>query len=91
MTKQELVETIAKSNGLTRKVAQEAVETVFESIVEAIASGDKVELRGFGSFKARQRDGRTGRNPKTGEVVTVLPKRVPVFKAGKELKAMVDS
>lgn len=91
MTKNELIGTLTNVNGLTRNEAQKAVETVFATIVEALAMGDKVELRGLGSFKVRKRDSRMGRNPKTGKAVTVPAKKVPVFKSGKELKAIVDN
>ncbi len=92
MTKAELVETVVESvNGLTKKQTEVIVNTIFESIKDALAKGDKVELRGFGSFKIRQRRSREGRNPKTGEMVEVPSKRVPFFKAGKELKLRVDN
>lgn len=91
MTKAELVETVVENiNGLTKKQTEVIVNTIFDSIKDALARGDKVELRGFGSFKIRQRRSREGRNPKTGEMVQVPAKRVPFFKAGKELKVRVD-
>jgi len=92
MTKAELVESVVENiNGLTKKQTEVIVNTIFESIKDALARGDKVELRGFGSFKIRQRQSREGRNPKTGEMVAVPAKRVPFFKAGKELKIRVDN
>jgi len=72
------------------EVARETVNLFFNSIKETLASGDRVELRGFGSFYVREYDGYIGRNPKTGAKVDVKPKRLPVFRAGKPLKAMVD-
>ncbi|MFQ5596723.1 MAG: integration host factor subunit beta [Nitrospiria bacterium] len=92
MTKAELIDTISQQyNDLTRRQVEILVNTVFQSIKETLANGDKIEIRGFGSFRLRHRRMREGRNPKTGEVVTVPPKKVPFFKAGKELKALVDS
>ena len=76
MTKSDLVADVAKTSGLTRPDAEVVVQTVLDSIVEALNSGEKVELRGFGSFRHRQRSPRRGRNPKTGEVVQVPAKRI---------------
>lgn len=91
MTKAELIDNVAKKvDGLTRSQVDVLVGTVFGSIKEALAVGDKVEIRGFGSFRLRYRAAREGRNPKSGEVVRVPAKMVPFFKAGKELKEMVD-
>jgi len=70
--------------------ARETVNLFFNSIKEALKGGDRVELRGFGSFNVKEYDGYNGRNPKTGEIVQVQPKRLPVFRAGRELKMMVD-
>ncbi len=86
MTKAELVEEVARASELNKRDAEVIVETVFESIVSALHRGDKVELRGFGSFRTRERGPRRGRNPKTGAPVDVPAKRVPYFKPGKELK-----
>ncbi|MDA2917433.1 MAG: integration host factor subunit beta [bacterium] len=91
MTKAELVEKVAERIDLTKKHTEVIVNTVFQSITEALASGDKVELRGFGSFRVRHRDSREGRNPKTGATVFIPAKKVPFFKAGKELREMIDS
>jgi integration host factor subunit beta len=91
MTKAELVDKIAeKKSGLTRKDVEAVVNTVLESIKDALSKEDKVEIRGFGSFRIRHRRAKTGRNPKTGETVSVPPKKVPFFKAGKEMREMVD-
>ncbi|MBI5137108.1 MAG: integration host factor subunit beta [Nitrospirae bacterium] len=91
MTKAELIDNVAKKvDGLTRNQVDVLVGTVFNSIKDALAVGDKVEIRGFGSFRLRHRAAREGRNPKSGEVVRVPPKDVPFFKAGKELREMVD-
>jgi integration host factor subunit beta len=90
MTKAELVDEIAQKAGLTRKHSEVIVDAVFSSIVEALQGGDKIELRGFGSFRVRHRAGRTGRNPKTGEGVIVPPKKVPYFKPGKELRELIN-
>ena len=90
MTKAELVEEVAKSSHLTKKDAEVIVQTVLDSIIESLKDGKKVELRGFGSFRLRQRSSRTGRNPKTGEKVKVPAKRIPYFKPGKELKDLIN-
>jgi integration host factor subunit beta len=86
MTKAELVEEVARAAELNKRDAEVIVETVFDSIISALQKGEKVELRGFGSFRTRERGPRRGRNPKTGEPVDVPAKRVPYFKPGKELK-----
>ena len=86
MTKAELVEEVARAAELNKRDAEVIVETVFDSIIGALHKGEKVELRGFGSFRTRERGPRRGRNPKTGEPVDVPAKRVPYFKPGKELK-----
>jgi integration host factor subunit beta len=86
MTKAELVEEVARAAELNKRDAEVIVETVFDSIITALHKGEKVELRGFGSFRTRERGPRRGRNPKTGEPVDVPAKRVPYFKPGKELK-----
>ena len=91
MTKAELVDKIAeKKPGLTRKQVEVIVNTVLEGIKDALSREDKVEIRGFGSFRVRHRRAKEGRNPKTGETVSVPPKKVPFFKAGKEMREMVD-
>jgi integration host factor subunit beta len=91
MTKAELVEEVARSTQLTKKHAEIIVNTVFESIVHSLKTGEKIELRGFGSFRIRRRGSRVGRNPKTGDKVEVPPKRIPYFKPGKELKELLNS
>ncbi len=82
MTKAELVEEVSRVSDLTKKHSEVIVDTVFESIIDALKRGEKIELRGFGSFRLRKREPRKGRNPKTGDKVDVPPKRVPVFQAG---------
>jgi integration host factor subunit beta len=91
MTKAELVERVANQIHLTKKQTEVVVNTVFSSITESLAEGKKVELRGFGSFRIRQRNARIGRNPKSGQKVEVPSKKVPFFKAGKELRQLVDN
>jgi len=86
MTKAELVEHVAAGANLPRKQADEVVQVVLEGIISALHRDEKVELRGFGSFRVRQRGARIGRNPKTGEKVQVPPKRIPYFKPGKHLR-----
>lgn len=90
MTKADLIIELAKQTALTKKESEIVVKTIFDSICDALINGDKVELRGFGSFRVRDRKSRQGRNPKTGDTVDVPAKKVPFFKAGKELRAMVD-
>jgi integration host factor subunit beta len=90
MTKADLVEQVAKETDMTKKDAEQLVEVVFESIIGALNKGDKIELRGFGSFRVRERDARKGRNPKTGAAVNIPAKRVAYFKPGKELKDIVN-
>jgi len=91
MTKADLVEEVIQSTQLPRKESEAIVETIFESIISALQTGDKIEIRGFGSFRTRQRRGRVGRNPKTGAKVDVPPKRIPFFKPSKELKDFVNT
>jgi integration host factor subunit beta len=90
MTKADLVEEVATVTGLTRKDSEVIVDTLFESVIKALRAGDKLEVRGFGSFRVRQRNARVGRNPKTGEKVEVPAKRVPYFKPSKELKDLIN-
>ncbi|MCZ6508867.1 MAG: integration host factor subunit beta [Acidobacteria bacterium] len=90
MTKAELVERVARDTLLTKKHAELVVNTVFDSIVESLRDGDKIELRGFGSFRLRYRGPRIGRNPKTGARVEVPPKRIPYFKPGKDLRELLN-
>ena len=86
MTKADIVKILADEIGLTRREAADALSVVLEGVVAAIRDGDKVELRGFGSFRTRQRQARQGRNPRTGAEVRVPPKTVPYFKPGKQLR-----
>lgn len=90
MNKSQLVEILANREGLTLKKAESVVTTFFDAISEGLADGGRAEIRGFGSFKVKEYEGYTGRNPKTGEVISVQPKKLPFFKVGKELKEMVD-
>ncbi len=90
MTKAELVEEVSRLSDLSKKEAEVVVDTVFQSIIDALHRGEKIELRGFGSFRLRQRDSRRGRNPKTGDTVDVPPKSVPYFKPGKELRDLIN-
>ncbi len=92
MTKAELIDALVdRIDRLTKKEAELIVNVVLGSIASSLATGDKVELRGFGSFKVKERRAREGRNPKTGARVSVEAKRVPYFKAGKELRDRVNS
>lgn len=90
MTKAELIEQVSTASDLTRKHTEVIVDAVFSSILDALRRGDKIELRGFGSFRVRRRDSRRGRNPKTGAGVVVPAKSVPHFKPGKELRELIN-
>ena len=90
MTKADLIEEVSRLAELTRKDSEVIVETIFDSIVRSLRVGDKIEIRGFGSFRTRQRKPRVGRNPKTGERVEVPAKKIPFFKPSKELKDLVN-
>jgi integration host factor subunit beta len=91
LTKADLIEEVLRVTELPRKESDTIVETIFDSIIDSLQKGDKIEIRGFGSFRTRQRRGRVGRNPKTGEKVEVPAKRIPFFKPSKELKDFVNS
>jgi integration host factor subunit beta len=91
MTKAELIEEVSKVVEMTRKDSEEIVETIFDSIVGSLHKGEKIEIRGFGSFRTRQRQPRVGRNPKTGTRVEVPSKRIPYFKPSKELRDLVNT
>ena len=91
MTKADLVDEVVRASRLSKKQAETIVNTVFESIVGALQGDDKIELRGFGSFRVRRRRSRQGRNPKTGDRVHVPEKRIPYFKPGKELKDLINA
>jgi len=91
MTKSELIAELAAANPhLLSRDVELIVQTIFNEIGGALARGDRVELRGFGAFTVKQRDARIGRNPRTGDAVSVDEKRVPFFKAGKELRERVN-
>ncbi len=90
MIKAELVEEVARATELTKRDAELLVEIALGSIVEALRRGEKVELRGFGSFRVREREARRGHNPKTGAEVKIAATRIPYFKAGKELKEIIN-
>jgi integration host factor subunit beta len=91
MNKSQLVETLAKEENLLIKTAEEVVTAFFKEMEECLTSGSRLEIRGLGSFKIKHYDGYNGRNPKTGKVVKVPSKKVPFFKAGKDLKERVDT
>src|ERR1700716_3103094 len=91
MTKADLIEEVSRVVEMTRKDSEVIVEAIFESIVRSLRSGDKIEIRGFGSFRTRQRQPRVGRNPKTGTRVEVPSKRIPYFKPNKEHKDLVNT
>ena len=91
MTKADLIDEVARIAELTRRDSEVIVETIFESVITSLRAGDKIEIRGFGSFRTRQRNPRTGRNPKTGDKVEVPAKKIPFFKPSKELKDVVNT
>ena len=90
MTKAELIEEVSRAVEMTQKDSEVIIEAIFDSVVRALRGGDKIEIRGFGSFRTRQRQPRIGRNPKTGARVEVPAKKIPYFKPSKELKDVVN-
>jgi integration host factor subunit beta len=91
LTKADLIKDVERITELKRSESETIVETIFESIIQSLQKGEKIEIRGFGSFRTRQRRGRVGRNPKTGAKVEVPAKKIPFFKPSKELKDFVNS
>ena len=91
MTKIEIISRVAEDTGLTKVKAEEAVETIIDVVKATLKNGEPVILRRFGSFRVRSKSDRIGRNPKTGETVAVPEKRMPFFKAGKEIKELLNS
>ena len=91
LTKADLIEEVLRITELPRKESETIVETIFDSIIESLQKGQKIEIRGFGSFRTRERRGRVGRNPKTGAKVEVPAKKIPFFKPSKELKDFVNN
>ena len=89
MNKSELIEQLSLKKDISNKKAEDVVNIVFNSLAEAMSAGERVEIRGLGSFVIKDYDTYTGRNPKTGEPITVRPKKLPFFKVGKELKESV--
>ena len=90
MNKTQLVEKVATSAGLTKTQADAAVNAFVETLTDVLKAGDKITLKGFGTFEVRQRDARTGRNPRTGETMTIAASKVPAFKASSTLKKVVN-
>ncbi len=90
MKKSDLMDALAKKHNLTEKQATDIVNLMFDGFTNELKNGGRIEIRGFGSFSVKEYDSYDGRNPKTGNKVVVKPKRLPVFKVGKELKGMVD-
>ncbi|NNE25187.1 MAG: integration host factor subunit beta [Rhizobiales bacterium] len=91
MIKSGLVQTIAQQNmHLYHRDVERIINTILDEIIDALAQGDRVELRGFGAFSVKEREARIGRNPRTGETVSVTAKRVPFFKTGKELRERLN-
>ncbi len=92
MTKSELIAAIhGKTPHLSKREVEEVVNTIIESMKEALVRGDRIEIRGFGSFNVKVRDARVGRNPRTGEKVDIPPKKIPFFTVGKELKERINN
>ncbi len=90
MVKSELIQQLSEEANIQPKIAEIAVNTVFDAMIEALIRGEGIEIRGFGSFKVREYKGRTGNHPRTGSVITIEPKRRPFFKVGKELKDRIN-
>lgn len=90
MNKSELIQKVAERVNLPRKKAEEVVELIFDSMAQTLVKGNRVEIRGLGSFTVKEYGAYQGRNPRTGESIQVKPKRLPFFKSGKELKKRVD-
>jgi integration host factor subunit beta len=90
MNKTDLIDTLRKETGLSKSKSEQVVELLFNKMTEALANGDRVEIRGLCSIYVKEYKGYTGRNPKTGEPTRVPPKKLPFFKCGKELKERVD-
>jgi len=91
MNKSELIEALSKKENLTEKKAMDIVNLVFDGFTDELKKGGRIEIRGFGSFVVRSYDSYTGRNPKTGNNISVAPKRLPFFKVGKELKEKINT
>ncbi len=91
MNKAQLINIVSERTNVTQKVAKVIVDTLFNGMKESLEKGDRIEIRGFGRFVVRNYGGYKGRNPKTGEIVEVPPKKLPFFKVGKELKELVNS
>lgn len=90
MNKTELVEKVAGTAGLTKTQAEAAINAFVETVTDVLVSGDKIALKGFGTFEVRARDARTGRNPRTGETMQIAASKVPAFKASSTLKTAVN-
>ncbi len=90
MTKSELIDAVAERGGHTRKRAEQVVNEIFQNMEDALIRGDRIEIRGFGSFKTKHYAAYTGRNPKTGEPIEVPAKVLPVFKVGRALRERVS-
>ena len=91
MNKSQLIEALAKHENLTLKKAEMVVNAIFENMAKALAENERIEIRGFGSFKIKEYGGYKGRNPKTGDIIKVEGKKLPFFKVGKVLEELVDS
>lgn len=90
MNKSELIEAVASKTQMTKKKAEDVVNLIFDSMVDAMKRGDRIEIRGLGSFVVKEYGAYVGRNPRTGESIQVKPKKLPFFKVGKELRETVD-
>ena len=91
MNKSELIEALAGEANITQKMADEIVNTLFQEMTRALLEDERIEIRGFGSFVVRYYEPYTGRNPRTGEKISVPPKKLPFFKVGKELRERIDA
>lgn len=90
MTKSDLIDVLAARQNINRRTAEEVVNSIFDAMQQALVGGDRIEIRGFGSFKVRSYQGYVGRNPKTGQEIQVEPKHLPVFKVSKNLRSQLN-
>ncbi len=90
MNKNELLEKVSQASGLTKKESEAAINAFLETLTDVLKAGDKISLKGFGTFEVRTRDARTGRNPRTGETMEIPASKVPAFKASSSLKNIVN-
>lgn len=91
MTRSDLIERLAEEKGITRQVSEQIILTIFKMMADTLIAGNRIEIRGFGSFEVREYDGYTARNPRTGVEIQIAPKKSPFFKTGKDLKERIQA